>query len=84
MSDMKTVLDNIISDGLTSDHERDLKRLNIQNDIRSLRGLKTLVENSADHLTARGTTLTSSHLANAVTDIDSAITALETELSSIV
>ena len=82
MSDMKTVLDNIISDGLTSDHEAALKRLNIQDDIKKLRTLKQIVEDSADHLTARGTTLTSSHLANAATDIASAISALETELST--
>ena len=82
MSDMKTVVDNIISDGLTSDHEAALKRLNIQDDIKKLRTLKQIVEDSADHLTARGTTLTSSHLANAATDIASAISALETELST--
>ena len=82
MSDMKTVLDNIISDGLTSDHEAALKRLNIQDDIKKLRTLKQIVEDSADHLTARGTTLTSSHLANAASDIASAISALETELST--
>ena len=82
MSDMKTVVDNILSDGLTSDHEAALKRLNIQDDIKKLRTLKQIVEDSADHLTARGTTLTSSHLANAATDIASAISALETELST--
>jgi hypothetical protein len=82
MSDMKTVVDNIISDGLTSDHEAALKRLNIQDDIKKLRTLKQIVEDSADHLTARGTTLTSSHLANAASDIASAISALETELST--
>ena len=82
MSDMKTVLDNIISDGLTSDHEAALKRLNIQDDIKKLRTLKQIVEDQADHLTARGTTLTSSHLANAASDIASAISALETELST--
>ena len=53
MSDMKTVLDNIISDGLTSDHEAALKRLNIQDDIKKLRTLKQIVEDSADHRTAR-------------------------------
>jgi hypothetical protein len=82
MSDMKTVVDNILSDGLTSDHEAALKRLNIQDDIKKLRTLKQIVEDSADHLTARGTTLTSSHLANAASDIASAISALETELST--
>ena len=82
MSDMKTVLDNIISDGLTSDHEAALKRLNIQDDIKKLRTLKQIVEDQADHLSARATALTSSHLANAVSDIASAISALETELST--
>ena len=82
MSDMKTVVDNILSDGLTSDHEAALKTLNIQSDIKKLRTLKQIVEDSADHLTARATTLTSSHLANAVSDIDAAISALETELST--
>jgi putative cell wall-binding protein len=82
MSDMKTIVDNIISDGLTSDHETSLKTLNIQSDIKKLRTLKQIVEDQADHLTARGTTLTSSHLANAASDIASAISALETELSS--
>jgi len=82
MSDMKTVLDSIISDGLTSDHEAALKTLNIQSDIKKLRTLKQIVEDQAAHLTARGTTLTSSHLANAASDIASAISALETELST--
>ena len=82
MSDMKTVVDNILSDGLTSDHEAALKRLNIQDDIKKLRTLKQIVEDQADHLSARATTLTSSHLANAVSDITSAISALETELST--
>ena len=82
MSDMKTVVDNILTDGLTTDHETSLKRLNIQNDIKKLRTLKQIVEDSADHLTARGTTLTSSDLTNAASDIASAITALETELAT--
>ena len=82
MSDMKTVVDNILTDGLTTDHETSLKRLNIQNDIKKLRTLKQIVEDSADHLTARGTTLTSSNLTDAVSDIASAITALETELAT--
>ena len=82
MSDMKTVVDNILTDGLTTDHETDLKRLNIQSDIKKLRTLKQIVEDQADHLSARATTLTSSHLANAVSDIASAISALETELST--
>jgi len=82
MSDMKTVVDNILTDGLTTDHETDLKRLNIQSDIKKLRTLKQIVEDSADHLTARGTTLTSSDLTNAASDIASAITALETELAT--
>jgi hypothetical protein len=83
MSDMKTVVDNIISDGLTSEHEAALKRLNIQDDIKKLRTLKQIVEDSADHLTARGTTLTSSDLTNAASDIASAILALETELANL-
>jgi len=82
MSDMKTVVDNILTDGLTTDHETDLKRLNIQSDIKKLRTLKQIVEDSADHLTARGTTLTSSDLTNAASDIASAISALETELAT--
>ena len=82
MSDIKTVVDNILTDGLTTDHETDLKRLNIQSDIKKLRTLKQIVEDSADHLTARGTTLTSSDLTNAVSDIASAISALETELAT--
>ena len=82
MSDMKTIVDNILTDGLTADHQTNLKRLNIQNDIKQLRTLKQIVEDSADHLTARGTTLTSSDLANAASDIASAISALETELAS--
>ena len=82
MSDIKTVVDSILTDGLTSDHEAALKRLNIQNDIKKLQTLKQIVEDQADHLSARGTTLTSSHLANAASDIASAISALETELST--
>jgi len=82
MSDMKTVVDSILTDGLTTDHETSLKTLNIQNDIKKLRTLKQIVEDSADHLSARGTTLTSSDLTNAATDIASAITALETELAT--
>ena len=82
MSDMKTVVDSILTDGLTIDHETSLKTLNIQNDIKKLRTLKQIVEDSADHLTARGTTLTSSDLANAASDIASAITTLETELAT--
>ena len=82
MSDMKTVVDNILSDGLTTDHQTSLKRLNIQNDIKKLRTLKQIVEDSADHLSARATTLTSSDLANAASDIASAISALETELAT--
>jgi hypothetical protein len=82
MSDMKTVVDSILTDGLTTDHETSLKTLNIQNDIKKLRTLKQIVEDSADHLTARGTTLTSSNLTDAVSDIASAITALETELAT--
>ena len=82
MSDMKTVVDNILTDGLTTDHETSLKTLNIQSDIKKLRTLKQIVEDSADHLTARGTTLTSSDLTNAATDIAAAISALETELAT--
>ena len=82
MSDMKTVVDSILTDGLTIDHETSLKTLNIQSDIKKLRTLKQIVEDQADHLSARATTLTSSHLANAVSDITSAISALETELST--
>ena len=82
MSDMKTVVDSILTDGLNTDHETSLKTLNIQNDIKKLRTLKQIVEDSADHLSARGTTLTSSDLTNAVSDIASAITALETELAT--
>ena len=82
MSDMKTLVDSILTDGLTTDHQTNLKRLNIQNDIKKLRTLKQIVEDSADHLSARGTTLTSSDLTNAVSDIASAITALETELAT--
>ena len=82
MSDIKTVVDSILTDGLTSDHETSLKTLNIQSDIKKLQALKQIVEDQADHLSARGTALTSSHLANAVTDIASAISALETELST--
>ena len=82
MSDMKTVVDNILTDGLTTDHETSLKRLNIQSDIKKLRTLKQIVEDSADHLSARGTTLTSSNLTDAVSDIASAITTLETELAT--
>jgi len=82
MSDMKTVVDSILTDGLTTDHETSLKTMNIQNDIKKLRTLKQIVEDSADHLSARGTTLTSSDLTNAATDIASAISALETELAT--
>ena len=82
MSDIKTLVDSILTDGLTTDHETSLKTLNIQNDIKKLRTLKQIVEDSADHLSARGTTLTSSDLTNAVSDIASAITALETELAT--
>ena len=82
MSDMKTVVDSILTDGLTTDHETSLKTLNIQNDIKKLRTLKQIVEDSANHLSARGTTLTSSDLTNAATDIAAAISALETELAT--
>jgi ornithine cyclodeaminase/alanine dehydrogenase-like protein (mu-crystallin family) len=83
MSDMKTVVDDILSaNGASSDHLTSLKTLNIQSDIKKLRTLKQIVEDQADHLSARATTLTSSHLANAVSDIASAISALETELST--
>jgi hypothetical protein len=82
MSDMKTVVDSILTDGLTTDHETSLKTLNIQSDIKKLQTLKQIVEDSADHLSARGTTLTSSNLTDAATDIASAISALETELAT--
>ena len=82
MSDMKTIVESILADGLTSEHETSLKTLNIQSDIKKLQALKQIVEDQADHLSTRGTTLTSSHLANAASDIASAISALETELST--
>jgi hypothetical protein len=83
MSDIKTVVDDILlANGATSDHLTSLKTLNIQSDIKKLQTLKQIVEDQADHLSARGTTLTSSHLANAASDIASAISALETELST--
>ncbi len=83
MSDIKTVVADILSaNGASSDHLTSLKTLNIQSDIKKLQTLKQIVEDQADHLSARGTTLTSSHLTNAASDIASAISALETELST--
>ena len=83
MSNMKTVLDNIISDGLTTENERALKRANIQSDIKQAQGLKLMVENFTSSLSARGSTLTTTNIDAAISDINAAITALESELTSI-
>ena len=83
MSNMKTVLDNIISDGLTTENERALKRANIQADIKQVQGLKLMVENFTAGLSARGSTLTTTNIDAAISDINAAITALESELTSI-